>query len=138
MQKPVEVVAAALLREGRILLARRAEGRREGLWELPGGKRRQQETARECLRRELLEELGVEAKIGAHLATSLHSYDDMFIHLSAYLATIVSGHPTARVHSEIRWIPIARVQRYRLSPADKPIARVLVQRCGEADSAGQK
>jgi (d)CTP diphosphatase len=60
------VVGALVERAGLLLLARRGPAERHpGLWELPGGKVEPGETPPEALRRELSEELGVEARIGA-------------------------------------------------------------------------
>ncbi|MBC7224031.1 MAG: NUDIX domain-containing protein, partial [Anaerolineae bacterium] len=63
-----EVVAAVLVRDGRVLLAqRRPEDMLGGMWEFPGGKREPGETLRECLRRELQEELGLRVRVGEEL-----------------------------------------------------------------------
>ena len=60
---------------GRVLLARRTEGRDlAGLWEFPGGKREPDETAEATLVRELREELGIQVEIGAPLITVPHRY----------------------------------------------------------------
>ena len=65
MADPVEVVAAVVQRDGRYLITRRLEGTHlAGLWELPGGKILPAEEAESALRRELREELGVEASVG--------------------------------------------------------------------------
>ena len=60
------VVAAVVQERGRILIAQRKSTRSHpGKWEFPGGKVEPDETPRAALRRELREELGIEAEIGA-------------------------------------------------------------------------
>ena len=65
MPAVVEVVAAVVERDGRYLITRRLEGTHlAGLWEFPGGKILPGEKPEDALRRELQEELGVEAEVG--------------------------------------------------------------------------
>ena len=64
----LHVTAAVIEREGRVLVARRRGGDRfAGLWEFPGGKIEPGEAPRDCLRREILEELGLDVEVGASL-----------------------------------------------------------------------
>jgi 8-oxo-dGTP diphosphatase len=71
----LSVVAALILNDGKILACQRAHGQRFELqWEFPGGKREEGETLEEALARELQEELGVEARIGAEVHRLQHQY----------------------------------------------------------------
>src|SRR5690606_35093038 len=81
--KPVEVVAGVITdARGRILLARRTEGRDlAGLWEFPGGKREPGETPEDALARELREELGIDAHVDGHLITVPQAYADKRLRL---------------------------------------------------------
>src|SRR5947207_326461 len=64
-EPPVVVTAAIVERGGRFLLTRRQKGvHLEGFWEFPGGKCDAGETLDACLRRELREELAVDASVG--------------------------------------------------------------------------
>jgi mutator protein MutT len=74
-QKVVEVVAAVIERDGLILIGqRKLSGRHPGKWEFPGGKVERGEEPRDALARELREELGIEAVIGAELEGYDFSY----------------------------------------------------------------
>ncbi len=66
-QAPIVGVGIVCLRGGDVLLVRRSKPPREGGWSLPGGRQKPGETVRECALRELAEETGVGAEIGALL-----------------------------------------------------------------------
>ena len=69
------VTAAIILRDDRVLLARRSSGQKlAGFWEFPGGKVEAGETPESCLARELEEELGIGVHVGRKFAESLHQY----------------------------------------------------------------
>jgi 8-oxo-dGTP diphosphatase len=73
----VLVAAAVLVEEGRVLLTQRKPGTHlAGAWEFPGGKVQTGEDPREALRRELAEELGIEAHAGEILDVAFHRYED--------------------------------------------------------------
>jgi 8-oxo-dGTP diphosphatase len=115
-------VAAVIEREGCVLIARRAEGKAHaGLWEFPGGKIELGETPRQCLARELLEELGVTCAIGEYVATSVHSGAGGAIELLAFRARHLAGEFIPTDHSEVRWAPLAELAAYTFSPADLAI-----------------
>lgn len=101
----IRVVAAAILREGRVLAARRAPGRaRAGRWELPGGKIEPGETDADALAREIAEELDLTVEVGEALAITEHSYPDLTVQIRAYACRILDGEPVMRDHDALRWL----------------------------------
>ncbi|MGO4372492.1 (deoxy)nucleoside triphosphate pyrophosphohydrolase [Paenibacillus sp. MCAF20] len=84
----IEVAAAIIEDEaGRILIARRSKGKsQEGMWEFPGGKLEPGETPEECLRRELLEEMGITIEPYAYVGVNEHDYGTVKIKLIAFKA----------------------------------------------------
>ena len=83
-----DVAAAMFEKDGLLLLMRRAPGEKfEGRWEFPGGKIEPGESPEECLRRELFEELGIEASIGPFFAENIYDYPGGRIRLLVYFAT---------------------------------------------------
>jgi 8-oxo-dGTP diphosphatase len=71
------VAAGILIESGKVLLSRRKEGSHlAGMWEFPGGKAEPGEDPRAALRRELEEELGIQARIGEIVDVAFHRYDD--------------------------------------------------------------
>jgi 8-oxo-dGTP diphosphatase len=123
------VTAAIIVVSDRVLLVRRAPGEKlEGKWEFPGGKLHEEETLEQCLQRELREELGVEARVGAIVAESIYEYEHGVIRLVALDATIVSGRPQLTVHDRLEWVAPDQLEVFDLAPADIPIARIVRQR----------
>lgn len=117
----IVVVGAVLVRDGRILAARRSdEMSLPGYWEFPGGKIEPGETPEEALRRELEEELLCTAEIGDHLETTTHEYDFGIVTLSTYLCTLLSGEPQVTEHAELRWLMPDELGSVEWAPADIP------------------
>ncbi|MGY0652259.1 8-oxo-dGTP diphosphatase MutT [Luteimonas sp. A537] len=126
---PVEVLAAVITdASGRILLARRTAGRDlAGLWEFPGGKREPGETPEAALVRELHEELGIEARIGAHLITVPQAYPGKRLRLDVRHVTRWTGIPRGREGQALAWVPPHKLASYAMPPADIPVVAALLQ-----------
>jgi len=105
-----EVVVAALVREGRVLLVHRSpnRGAYPGVWDLPGGHIETGETELAALTREMHEELGVQIATGSaiHLCRLDAGRGGESVRLSAWLVGQWRGTPTNVApdeHDEIRW-----------------------------------
>jgi 8-oxo-dGTP diphosphatase len=123
------VVAAVVLREGRVLLAqRREDAHLPMVWEFPGGKVEDGESPAEALRRELREELGVEAEVDAPFAFNWHDYGDRRVLLLAYEARIASGAPAPLGCRDLGWFGRSDLAALALPPADGPILDRLIPR----------
>jgi A/G-specific adenine glycosylase len=131
---PHRVVGAAVLRSrGKVLIARRLEGRLlGGLWEFPGGKRERGESLAACVRRELKEELGITVGVGARLGVFRHAYTHYRVTVHAYECSARRGRPVARVHSAVRWVRPEQLGEFPMGKVDRAIARKLQS----ADQAG--
>ncbi len=118
--KRFPVVAALLMRNGKVFLSKRPEGKiRGGFWEFPGGKLEGAETPREALARELLEELGIQVEVGELLAEVEYDYPDVSIRLSCYRCEILKGDPRSLEDQEIDWFQPEEVETLTLAPADR-------------------
>jgi len=81
----IEVSAALIFRDGKLLITRRhAKSHLGGLWEFPGGKREAGETFEQCLVREIREELGVEISVGELFEEVSHAYSEKSVHLKFF------------------------------------------------------
>jgi 8-oxo-dGTP diphosphatase len=115
---PLVVTAAVIERNGRFLLTERLEGTHlAGHWEFPGGKCEPGETPEECLRRELREELGVEATVGAEMFRTKYRYPGRYLDLRFFGCTL-DGQPRAMQGQQMRWVPRAELVSLRFPPAD--------------------
>jgi 8-oxo-dGTP diphosphatase len=123
--KPVPVTAAIIERDGRVLIGKRKAGHFTGRWEFPGGKVEEGEKPEECLRRELREELGVEARIGPFFLSTIHSYGHVTIELLTYRAEILSGSICLNDHTEVRWVAATDLDEYDFPEADVAIIEAL-------------
>ena len=105
-KKPSYSVAAGIIwNKGLILVSKRKDaGLLGGLWEFPGGKIRQGETAKKCIIREVKEELGVVVRPRDFFKQINHTYSHFSITLDAYHCDYVNGSPRALGCAEWRWI----------------------------------
>lgn len=100
-----EVAAGILVAGDRVLIARRQERDHQGgRWEFPGGKRHTGETVEGCLRREMLEEIGVEVEVGPLWRALTHVYPDRRVSIYFHLCTALRGDPIPIECDEIRWV----------------------------------
>ncbi len=124
-------VAAGILRNagGQVLITERIDDSPfRGLWEFPGGKICAGETARIALKRELLEEIGIEVTAVEPLMNLTHEYPDRTVELEFFDVTQWLGEPAGLDGQSLRWIDIADLRADELLPADAPIVDLLQTR----------
>ncbi len=124
----IKVVAAVIVKENKILIARRKEGKHlEFKWEYPGGKVDNDENEKESLKRELKEELDISVSIDDYITESFYEYDKAKINLKAYFVKNYSGTIKLTDHDKINWIKIDELNNYEFAPADIPINNYLIK-----------
>jgi 8-oxo-dGTP diphosphatase len=127
------VVAAVVQRDdGRFLLARRPPSAHlGGMWEFPGGAVEEGETPAQALRRELQEELGVEAEIGEPLTFAFHRDDERDVVLLFFQAQIGRVEVKGREGQEVGWFAAGELGRLGTPPADAALIAKLSGRKGK-------
>jgi 8-oxo-dGTP diphosphatase len=128
--KPLLLVAACALidPDGRVLLARRPEGKKmAGLWEFPGGKLHDGETPEQALIRELKEELGIDVSVAclAPFAFASHEYDRFHLLMPLYVCRRWKGTPRPKENQTLTWVRPQKLADYPMPPADKPLIPLL-------------
>jgi 8-oxo-dGTP diphosphatase len=122
----VQVVGAAIIEDGRCLVARRGPGMSlAGRWEFPGGKLERGESPAAALEREIREELGAEVEVGDMLGRGESLVESRRIQLDVFAASLRSGAIRPREHSEVRWIDPRELDGLEWSDADVPVLPVV-------------
>jgi 8-oxo-dGTP diphosphatase len=133
--RTVIVAAGIVIEGGRVLLTQRKTGAHlAGMWEFPGGKVEPGEDPKEALRRELVEELGIDVTVGDVVDVTFHRYDDAekAVLLLFYEAARTPGSaaPSARDVAAFAWEDAHGLDPARFPPADVAILRKVRARLG--------
>ncbi len=101
-----------------------------GLWEFPGGKRKENESLADCLAREIREELGLEIEVGEPLVTIQHAYTHFRITLHAFHCRLLSGKPEAIQVADWRWVTLDDLDDFPFPATDRKIIQALLHQPG--------
>ena len=126
------VTAAVIQRDDLLLIARRpSNGLLGGLWEFPGGKLEPGEELADGLKREILEELGVEIAVGEPFGIYEHGYTHFKVTLHAFRCSLLDhAEPQALQASELRWVTPSQLTQFPMGKIDRQISRRLIERYG--------
>ena len=130
--KVTEVVCGALVRDGKVLIARRLGAVSGGWYEFPGGKVETGETPEEALAREWQEEMGLSIENIEFLAEGEDVQPDGRIHLTCFTCT-AQGQPEMRVHDDLVWTEPENIYNWKFFESDRGLVRALEKRLHEAD-----
>lgn len=101
----IDVGIACIYRDGKYLVQTRPEGKSfVGLFEFPGGKREKGESFRDCVEREIKEEIGIDIIIDRYVYEEVCRFKKINLRLRFYLAQIKNGEPTPLENQELKWI----------------------------------
>lgn len=126
MKPTVEVAAAILFRQGRLLITQRLPcSHLAGLWELPGGKRRSGESIRECLVREVREELNIRVVVGELFETIKHDYPEKTVHLKFFTCQYEGGNIQALGCERFEWVTPEELENYSFPAANETLMKKL-------------
>ena len=123
--RPIVVIAAIVERASLILLTQRLPGSHlAGYWEFPGGKLEPGENHRQCLKREMLEELDATVQVGPQVHSTRFAYHDRTVELYFY-SCILTGEPTPLLGQQIRWVKRTELESLQVPPADYEVVQLL-------------
>jgi 8-oxo-dGTP diphosphatase len=121
------VVAALIFKDGKVLVCQRTRHQTMPLkWEFPGGKIEEGEQPRDALRRELEEELGIDAKIGEEASRIIHEYPGGgSVELRFFVVREYGGEIENKIFRDIRWSPRSELPSYDFLEADLSLVKDL-------------
>ena len=128
----MKIVGTAIIfnEKNEILIGQRPEGKDlAGLWEFPGGKQEDNETIKECIIREIREELDVECVVEDFLLEVVKEYKHGEFKLEVYKSRIKDASSMkALVHQDLKWVGVNELDNYEFPPADIDIIKYLKER----------
>lgn len=122
-----QVAAAFIFKGGKMLICQRTKYQAMPLkWEFPGGKIEDGEHPREALRRELEEELGIDARIGAEVVRIRHRYRyGGAVELRFFLVEDYQGEVENRIFKDVRWVRRKELPEFDFLEADADVVKDL-------------
>lgn len=125
--KITEVVAALIWdEEKKIMICQRPRHKKRGLlWEFVGGKVEAGESREDALKREIMEEIGVDVCINDMFCDVTHEYSDVIVHITFFNANITNGVPKKIEHNDIKWVTVDEMRNYEFCPADESVLNLI-------------
>ena len=128
--KKVEVVAAIVLFENKILCVQRGENKLDYIskkYEFPGGKMEVGETKEETIKREILEELNMKIEVQEEFITVTHQYPDFILTMHSFICKCDSPTLTLTEHIDFKWLNKDELSNLDWAAADIPIVNELIK-----------
>ncbi len=120
--KHIHVACGIIEHNGKVLAAQRSASMRMPLtWEFPGGKIEPGETPEECLRRELVEEMGITVNVGRALPLHTHCYPTFAVTLYPFVCSVESDEVTLHEHAAVVWLQPKELHVLDWAEADWPV-----------------
>jgi 8-oxo-dGTP diphosphatase len=128
--KHIEVVAAIIIHQNKILCVQRGENKLEYIskkYEFPGGKMEVGETKEETIKREILEELNMQINVQNEFLTVTHQYPDFTITMHAFVCSCNNPDLTLTEHIDFKWLEKEDLEALDWAAADIPIVNELIK-----------
>ena len=120
--KTIKVTGAIIENDDNFLIGRRAKNEKSsGMWEFPGGKLEEGESPKECIKRELKEELNIDAEIGELFFSYTYNYTHVSYELYFFKVNSYFGEPVKSVHDKLKWEKLKNFYKYDFLAGDGPL-----------------
>lgn len=129
LMKTIEVVAAIIIHEGKILCVQRGPAKYDYIsakWEFPGGKVEEGETKKAAIVREIKEELHMDITVDTFFTTVQHAYPDFHLTMHSFLCSCATNDLTLTEHTDFKWLSKHELKNLDWAGADVPIVEKLV------------
>lgn len=123
--KTIEVVAAVIKEDDKILATQRGYGDYKDKWEFPGGKIEAEESPKEALIREIQEELDVLISVDKYLCTVDYDYPEFHLTMHCYVCSIAEGDLVLKEHEAARWLSKNKLYEIDWLPADVKVLNMV-------------
>ncbi|MBF6611236.1 MAG: NUDIX domain-containing protein [Chryseobacterium sp.] len=125
----ISVTCAIIIKDKKVLVVQRSEAMKLPLkWEFPGGKIESDESEEECIKREIIEEIGIEIELISRLTPSIHSYSSFQIELIPFLANYTKGNIKLTEHKKYLLLEKDELKELDWAEADIPILNEFLKR----------
>ena len=118
IMKTIEVVAAVIIKDGKVFATQRGYGQWKDWWEFPGGKIEPGECPQEALVREIREELDAEIEVGGLLETVEWDYPDFHLTMHCFICRLLSDSLHLNEHEDATWLTRETLDSVQWLPAD--------------------
>jgi 8-oxo-dGTP diphosphatase len=121
----IKVTCACIIKDGKMLVTQRGpDSDHPFLWEFPGGKIKPRETAKECIKREILEELEMDIEIIRPMVSVQHKYETKHIELIPFLCSARSVKIKLNEHIDFKWTDLGELSQMPFSEADEKLVQL--------------
>lgn len=117
--KTIEVVAAIIIKNGKVFATQRGYGEFKDWWEFPGGKIEKRESPKDALVREIREELDAEIEVGELLETIEWDYPNFHLTMHCFVCSLLSGSVHLIEHEAAAWLTSGTLHSVKWLPADE-------------------
>lgn len=117
--KTIEVVAAIIIKNGKVFATQRGYGEFKDWWEFPGGKIEKRESPKDALVREIREELDAEIEVGELLETIEWDYPNFHLTMHCFVCSLLSGSVHLIEHEAAAWLTSGTLRSVKWLPADE-------------------
>lgn len=125
--KTVNVVAAIIRKDGKVLATQRGYGEFKDSWEFPGGKIEPGETPEQSIVREIKEELDADIRVDSHLVDVSHDYDSFHLEMQCFVCELEHSGVTLLEHEAAAWLDFEGLYSVDWLPADIKVVDAIAE-----------